>query len=58
MAIAKQEYEFTEDRWFLGTYYKQGDRSFFYPKQVQHEEHSIVKVKDAAAVTASGQNTD
>ena len=52
MAIAKQGYEFTEDRWFLNTYYKKGDTDFFYPKQVEHEGHSIVPVKAASTVEA------
>lgn len=45
MAAEKQTYEFTEDRWFMNTFYKKGDRANFYAKQVEHEAHSIVAVK-------------
>lgn len=46
MAIAKKTYEFTEARWFLNTFYQKGDRDQFFAKQVEHEGHSIVEVKD------------
>lgn len=45
--VAKQTFEFTEDRWFLGNYYKAGDRAEFYPIQVANERHSIKPVPAA-----------
>ncbi len=49
MATAeKTEYEFTEDGWFLGTYYKTGDRARFSPAQVKFDLHRMKAVDKPA----------
>jgi hypothetical protein len=45
MAAEKLEYEFTEDGWFLGTFYKAGARARFHPGQVKFDLHRM-KVVD------------
>lgn len=46
MASDKQIYEFTEDGWFLGTFYKAGERIMLHPRQAAHNLH---RMKPAAA---------
>jgi len=52
MAVEKVQYEFTEDGWFLGTYYKAGDRETFHPRQVEHDLHRMKLVAAVAAAPA------
>lgn len=53
MAIEKQTYEFTTDRWFMNTFYNKGDRAQFYAKQVENDADSIVLVKPPQASKSS-----
>lgn len=44
----KQLYEFTEDRWFMNTFYKKGQTARFFPEQVKYDTHSIKPVATPA----------
>jgi len=51
---SKQEYEFAEDGFFSGTFYKKGRRAHFDPREVRHQKHWIKPVETKPAPKAAG----
>jgi len=46
MATAKQEYEFTEDGFYNGDYYKKGQKIWLIPAQAKYDLHRLKLVAE------------
>jgi len=53
MANDKKLYEFIEDGWFDGMFYKAGDRERFHSRQAQHNLHRMKEVTAAKSKSKS-----
>jgi hypothetical protein len=58
MATEKFEYEFTEDGFFLGRFYKAGARERFAPTQVKFDLHRMKLVEKPAKAPAKSKGAE
>lgn len=54
----KQLYEFTQDGFFAGDFYKAGQQIRLYPKQAQHELHRMKPAAPEASPAAEPPKTE